>query len=522
MNTKMCGIFGYISNKENCNIELLKQYGDKCSHRGPDSTKDLIIHSQNNTMFLQFHRLAINGLNEKSNQPMRLNIHTHITLLCNGEIYNYKELAEKYNFTLLTGSDCEIIIHLYSIMPLESLIRELDGVFSFIIYDSLKEVFIIGHDPLGVRQLYWFFNEETNELGVASEMKSLYNLNQNIKFYPPGSYTYYFIKTKQLHTYSYYTFEYPLIEDVEENKITDNIKNKLEESVKKRLITDRPFGCLLSGGLDSSIITSIVAKLVGGENVNTFAIGLKGSPDLLAAQKVADYLKTNHTNVEVSEEEMLSAIEDTIYQIESIDTTTIRASVPMFLLSKYIRDNTDIKVIFSGEGSDEASGSYLYFHNAPNPNQFQEECIRLLRDVRMFDVLRGDKTTAGAGLELRVPFFDKSFLEYYMGIDPSKKVVRDGMEKYLLRKAFENDLPEEIVWRRKDGFSDGVSSFDKPWYMIIDEYAQSKFQLSEKDLYKTLFIKHYSGCEDIIPYQWMPKWTPSNTVGDNPSGRLIV
>ena len=519
----MCGIFGYISNKDKVyNIDSIKKLGDKCKHRGPDSTKDLIIHTEDNTLFLQFHRLKINGLNDKSNQPMQIKNHNNITLLCNGEIYNYKELANKYNINLETDSDCEILIHLYLIIPVERFIRELDGVFSFIIYDSLKEVFIIGHDPLGVRQLYWFFNEETNELGISSEMKCLYNLNQNIKFYPPGSYTFYFLKTKKIHTYSYYTFDYPSIMDTEDNKIIDNIRIKLENAVNKRLITDRPFGCLLSGGLDSSIITSIVANIVGGENVNTFAIGLKGSPDLIAAQKVADHLKTKHTNLEVTEEEMLSAIEETIYQIESLDTTTIRASVPMFLLSKYIRDNTDIKVIFSGEGSDEASGSYLYFHNAPNPTEFQKECIRLLKDVRMFDILRADKTTAGSGLELRVPFFDKSFLEYYMGIDPSKKIIRDGMEKYLLRKAFENDLPEEIVWRRKDGFSDSVSSFDKPWYIIVEEYSQNNFQLSEKELYKNLFIKYYSGCEDIIPYQWMPNWIRSTDVNDNPSGRLIV
>lgn len=517
----MCGIFGFISPNKDKDIDELKKYGYKCSHRGPDSSKDLTIHNENNMIFLQFHRLAINGLNTKSDQPMNLNVNNNLTLLCNGEIYNYKQLAEKYNFTLQTESDCEIIIHLYSIMPVGDLIRELDGVFSFIIYDKLKEVFVIGHDPLGVRQLYWFHDETKNELGVCSEMKTLYNLNKNIKFYPPGTYTYYYLRTNQIHTYSYYTFEYEPIIDIEDNKIIDNIKLKLEDAVKKRLITDRPFGCLLSGGLDSSIITSIVTRFVGSENVRTFAIGLKDSPDLIAAQKVADYLKTNHTNVEVSEKEMLSAIEETIYQIESTDTTTIRASVPMFLLSKYIRDNTDIKVIFSGEGSDEASGSYLYFHNAPNKHEFQKESVRLLKDVRMFDVLRGDKTTAGAGLEIRVPFFDKYFLEYYMGIDPSKKMPRDGMEKYLLRKAFEGDIPEEIVWRRKDGFSDGVSSFNKPWYMIIDEYAQNEFKLSEKELYKTLFIKYYSGCEGIIPYQWMPKWIDSDLVGDNPSGRLI-
>ena len=214
---------------------------------------------------------------------------------------------------------------------------------------------------------------------------------------------------------------------------------------------------------------------------------------------------------------MLEAIEKTIKQIESYDITTVRASVPMFLLSEYIRDNTDIKVVLSGEGSDEASGSYLYFHNAPNEKEFQDECIRLLKDVHCFDVLRGDKTTAGAGLEIRVPFFDKNFINFYMSIEPKYKVVTDSMEKYLLRKAFESDLPQEIVWRRKDGFSDGVSKSEKPWYEIINEYSQKNFNLNEENIYKMYYDKYYKDINNI-PYLWMPKWINQT----NPSGRLIL
>ena len=252
-------------------------------------------------------------------------------------------------------------------------------------------------------------------------------------------------------------------------------------------------------------------------NLKTFSIGLNGSPDLYYGERVASYLNTDHTVVLVTEKQMLDAIEKTIYQIESYDITTIRASVPMLLLSEYIRDNSDIKVVLSGEGADEASGSYLYFHNAPDPDSFQEECIRLIKDVQFFDALRCDKTTAGAGLEIRVPFFDKSFIEYYMSIDPNKKMVKDGMEKYLLRKAFENDLPDEILWRRKDGFSDGVSSVDKPWYEIIEEYSQKKYNMCEEDMYKHIYVKYYKGT-DNIPYMWMPKWSNQT----NPSNRLII
>lgn len=514
----MCGIFALLS-EESKDIGSLKAISDKSSHRGPDSSKNVVFHSDNGNAYLFFHRLSINGLNEKSNQPMCLNDLNWITLMCNGEIYNYKELAKKYDIDLQTDSDCEIIIHLYSKLPVGKFINELDGVFSFVIYDKYQEALFVGHDPLGVRPLYWYTNDDNSEICFSSEMKSLYGMSNNIQFYPPGSYSHYYMKTKTLHTYSYYNFNYPLIEDNDEGNIVKIIKNKLEKSVKKRLITDRPFGCLLSGGLDSSVIVSIISKFIEPSKINTFAIGLEGSPDLVAARKVADHIGTNHTNVVVSEEDMLNAIDETIYQIESYDTTTVRASVPMFLLAKYIRKNTDIKVIFSGEGSDEASGSYLYFHKAPDAKDFQDECIRLLKDVRYFDILRGDKTISGAGLELRVPFFDKEFLNYYMGINPELKMVRDGMEKYLLRKSFENDLPQDIVWRRKDGFSDGVSSQNRPWYEIIEEYTHDKYSLSEKDYYISVFNKYYEGCERIIPYQWMPKWVDG--VGDNPSGRLI-
>jgi asparagine synthase (glutamine-hydrolysing) len=344
-----------------------------------------------------------------------------------------------------------------------------------------------------------------------------------VKFFPPGSYGTYDIKTKNLEINPYYHFDrWKLINNYDEwmvidstENITQNIKNKLENSVKKRLISDRPIGCLLSGGLDSSIIAYLLKK--NNSDLRTFSIGFKNSPDILSSQQVAEFLGTNHTSIIITEKDMLDAIEKTIYQIESYDITTIRASVPMYLLSKYILENTDIKVIFSGEGSDEASGSYLYFHNAPTPNDFQNECIRLLKEVHMFDALRGDKTTSGNGLEIRVPFFDKEFMDYYMSIDPKKKMIQDGIEKYLLRKSFEFDLPKDIVWRRKDGFSDGISKLEKPWYEIIEEYSQSKYKLSESEMYKMIYKKYYFS--DNLPHYWMPKWSGELT---NPSGRLII
>ena len=505
----MCGIFANISDKYQ-DISKLKKLGNKCNHRGPDSTKEIYFHNNNNYVYFLFHRLAINGLNVKSDQPLQMN---NYTLICNGEIYNYKELADKYNYKLNTDSDCEIILHLYSNKKINNFINELDGVFSFILFDSSINKIIIGHDPFGIRPLYYCHTDDYKNMFFSSEMKCINEFN-NIKFYPPGSYSVYDLNNFKFTITPYYNFIYKPL-NLLEPEIIKNIKSLLINSVKKRLITDRPFGCLLSGGLDSSIITSIICNIFGSSNIRTFSIGLKDSPDLIAAEKVSKALGTNHTSVVVTEKEMLEAIEPTIYQIESKDITTVRASVPMFLLSKYIQKNTDIKVIFSGEGSDEASGSYLYFHNAPDPKTFQEECIRLLKDVHMFDVLRSDKTTAGAGLEIRVPFFDKKFIEFYMGIDPSLKMIKNGHEKYLLRKSFEKDLPKEIIWRRKDGFSDGVSSNKKPWYKIIHEYSINNYNINEDQLYLKIFNKYY---KNIIPYNWMPKWTNQN----NPSGRLII
>lgn len=514
----MCGIFANLSHNTP-DLNVLKENGEKCQHRGPDETKTLYIPNEKKYIYMMFHRLAINGLNPQSGQPLTINEDSSKLLICNGEIYNYKVLANKYDITLETESDCEIILHLYNKSSIDFFINELDGVFSFLIIDLNEDKITVGHDPFGIRPLYYAhdFNDTNQRYLFASEMKSLVDLSDNINFYPPGSFSILDMNTYEMNNYSYYDFVYPIIMEDNEQIIIKNIKSKLSDAVTKRLITDRPLGCLLSGGLDSSIITALVCDKLGAENVRTFAIGLEGSPDLYSAQKVADYLGTKHTNVIISEEEMLKAIDLTIYQIESHDTTTIRASTPMNLLSEYIKINTDIKVVLSGEGSDEASGSYLYFHNAPSPEEFQKECIRLLKDVRYYDVLRGDKTTAGNGLELRVPFFDKTFMQYYMGISPEKKVVRDGMEKYLLRKSFEDMLPEEIVWRRKDGFSDGVSSFEKPWYEIINDYTKEKFGLTEKEYYQNIFEKYYLGHKEIIPYEWLPKWSNQS----NPSGRLI-
>jgi len=508
----MCGIFLYLSSQPYTK-EFVEEQGSKCSHRGPDNTQVVEYSYDDYYSYFMFHRLAINGLTETSNQPFEQN---NLICMCNGEIYNYKELADEHNIKLTTESDCEILVHLYPLYKsnIEQFLSILDGVFAFVILDKTDNTLLVGHDPIGIRSLYM---TTTQPIIISSEMKCLTEFHKPIEMVKPGVYKTINLLTKEKNESTYFPllFDTYYLNDVGSMNM---IQTTLINAVKKRLLSDRPIGCLLSGGLDSSIIVSIMCRLVEPSSIRTFSIGMEGSPDLLAAQQVATYLGTNHTSVIVSEQEMLDAIEPTIQQIESFDTTTVRASVPMYLLSKHINEKTNIKVILSGEGSDELSGSYLYFHKAPSSKEFQEECIRLIKDVQYFDVLRGDKTTAGNSLEIRVPFFDKEFVKQYMSIDPKLKVVRNGYEKFLLRKSFEDYLPKDIVWRRKDGFSDGVSKNEKPWYQIIEDYTQKTFQMSEKVYYKTIFQKYYDGYESLCPYEWLPKWIEES----NPSGRLIL
>jgi asparagine synthase (glutamine-hydrolysing) len=267
----------------------------------------------------------------------------------------------------------------------------------------------------------------------------------------------------------WYDYVYPIV-GTEEKEIMKQIRKKFIAAVDKRLMSDRPIGCLLSGGLDSSLVTALVARKYPRGTLKSFSVGLEGSEDLKFARMVAAHCGTDHHEIVLTEEVMLEALEDDVQYIECYDTTTIRASTPMYLMSKYIKEKTDVTVIYSGEGSDEASGSYMYFHKAPTPEAFQKESVRLMEDLCYFDVLRCDKSTAGAGLEVRVPFLDKEFLQYYLGIDPKLKMPATyGIEKYLLRKSFDYDdlLPKEVLWRVKEGMSDGVSSKTKSWYEII-------------------------------------------------------
>tara|TARA_Y100001970_G_scaffold112595_1_gene140501 strand:- start:1429 stop:3021 length:1593 start_codon:yes stop_codon:yes gene_type:complete len=524
----MCGIFAYLGLYDK-DLSIKQNYANKIKHRGPDNT---ITKNINDTLYFHFHRLMINGLDDNSNQPFHIN---GVWLICNGEIYNYRMLVNLNSFDYQTNSDCEVIIHMYLRHGIEKTCQMLDGVFAFVLYDENKDIVYVARDHLGIRPLY-IGREKTGGIAFASEAKSLTFMN-NIEQFPPRT-----IWNNKDDTFkTYYEFPTKLNNDSEED-VCDLIRGYLTEAIRKRFtMSDVEVGCLLSGGLDSSIVTSICSRMLDSPSrLKTFSIGLKGSPDLLNAQVVADYLRTNHYSYEVTEEEFIKAIDETIYCLGTYDITTIRASVGHMLVSRYVSRDTNVKVLFSGEVADEL-GSYLYFMNAPSEKAYQQECIRLLSDIHYFDGLRSDRSISFAGIESRVPFSDKEFLEYYLSINPKLKMFNnDRIEKYLIRKAFSpySYLPDSVLWRRKNGFSDSVSNKERSWSVIIAEhidtlitdeefktesikYRHNTPKSKEAYYYRKKFSQYYNenGVHDnLTPYMWLPKWC--GDVSD-PSARVL-
>ena len=494
----MCGIFALLNNSDDCKSsvkpifkkEIVMQAFDKGIKRGPEYSE---LRQVDFNTTLGFHRLAINGLDQLSSQPMQIE---NIILICNGEIYNYKELYQDINVEPVTKSDCEIIIHLYKLYGIEYTLQLLDGVFAFVLYDMNKEQLYVARDPYGVRPLYYMVllsmhNEQV--FGFASELKVLHHLiandtnvkNNKISHFPPGSYLLlnnYNNKWSSFSEYyqpiKYHTFNFssniaksPNLFPVMNNLIySQNICAYLINAVKKRVVgtSDRPIACLLSGGLDSSLIAALVSKFYQG-TLETYSIGMPGSEDLKYAEIVAKYIGSKHTSLVVSEDDFFAAIPEVIGVIESYDTTSVRASVGNYLIGKYIAKHSQAKVIFNGDGSDEVTCGYLYFKAAPSPIEFDKECKRLLTDIYAFDVLRSDKSISSNGLEPRTPFLDREFVDYYLSIPAALRMPKKGeIEKNLLRSAFAKTepsiLPECILWRKKEAFSDGVSSLQKSWY----------------------------------------------------------
>ena len=531
----MCGIFALL-NKYRIITQDERLCGNNIQHRGPDNTR--YVEFNDGHILFGFHRLAINDLSHLGDQPLQLD--NQYYLICNGEIYNHRELAQKYNIITKSSSDCEIILHLYKLIGIEQTLNEISGYFAFILLDVSLSNLIIARDPIGVRALYYAITNDNSEISVCSELKGIpLEHHSSVRQFPPGNWMEYNIETLSSKTTPYYLYDYPIIPSTIMNQESQFItmRELFENAVAKRFMTDRPFGVFLSGGLDSSLVAALVAKKNAPSKIHSFSIGMIGSTDLAKARIVADHIGSIHHEVVVSAQEMLDAQPDVIRALETYDTTTIRAGTPMYLLSKYIKKNTNIVVVFSGEGSDEASGSYLYFHNAPSPGEFQNECVRLLRDLSYFDCLRCDKAVAAHGLEVRVPFLDKEFLYEYMRVPIEWKQPRDGMEKWFIRQAFEGMglLPHEILWRKKEAFSDGVSSIEKSWFQIIQTHVDSiitdaEFEgnkdiiqpnppaLKESYYYRKIFDSYFPGCAHTVPYYWLPKWSGNTT---DPSARVL-
>jgi len=514
----MCGIFAYLSNMiEDDQLNHIYMAGSK---RGPENSTFTKITDK---VYFGFHRLAINGLNDESNQPIQ---YKQFSLICNGEIYNYIQLAEHYK--LNTQSDCEVILHLYEQFGVDSF-KLLDGEFSFILYDGLKNEIIVARDPYGVRPLY----EKITYLGYmfSSVLETMLLDTNTVQQVKPGTYSIYHYKydsyAKYL-THSFYNIRDTYDIFLSREDYMKTAYNLLEQSIIKRLSSsERPVCCLLSGGLDSSIVCAIASRYYRQQSkqLHTFSIGLTGSEDLEYASMVSKHIESVHHEVICSEDEFINSIPNVIKDIESYDTTTVRASVGNWLIGKYIKDNTDFKVVLNGDGADELMGGYLYFNSCKSEDEFKEECFRLLENIHYFDVLRSDRCISSHGLEPRTPYLDRDFTKFYLSIP--MKFRKLTIEKEFIRETFEmydpKLLPYKVLWRKKEAFSDGVSSLHKSWFKIIQDrlknYKPKKVEnlTQEQSYYKDVFNSYYDDCSHLIPYYWMPRFTYST----DPSARTI-
>ena len=556
--------------KEELRNQVLEM-SKKIRHRGPDWSG---VYTGDNAI-LSHERLSI--VDPLSGKQPLVSDDGKIILAANGEIYNHKEIRKefegKYNFQ--TGSDCEAIIPLYKKFresgDFTLMIEKLSGIFAFALYDSENDVYLVARDEIGVIPLYQGW-DKAGRFYVASELKALEGECQTIEEFPNGHYFY----SKDEKPVRWYKREWENFDAVKNNpratddkgeiinpSVIEKVRNGLESAVKQQLMSDVPYGVLLSGGLDSSIIAAITQKFskkriesdskeaAWWPQLHSFAIGLEGSPDLIAAQKAADYIGTVHHEVHFTIQEALDALPDVIYHIETYDITTVRASTPMYLLARVIK-SMGIKMVLSGEGSDELFGGYLYFHKAPNAQEFHEELVRKMSKLHLYDCLRANKSLMAWGVEGRVPFLDKEFIDIAMSLNPSDKMNirlsngKQRMEKWILRKAFEDMLPEEICWRQKEQFSDGVGYnwIDTLKKMTEEKVSDAEFARREnrfpvnppktkeeyyyREIYSKLFpsdsaakvVPHEAGvaCSTAKALEWDAAWKNM----DEPSGRAIA
>ena len=547
----MCGIvcaFDLKQKSETLRPQILEM-SKKIRHRGPDWSG---IYADEKAI-LSHERLSI--VDPVSGKQPLFSEDKKLVLAANGEIYNHRELRKqfegKYNFQ--TQSDCEVILALYKEKG-TSFIDEMNGIFGFALYDADKDEYFVARDHMGIIPLYMGW-DANGTFYVASELKALEGVCTKIELFPPGHY----LSSKDGEIKKWYSRDWMEYEAVKENETSiKELHDALEAAVHRQLMSDVPYGVLLSGGLDSSV-TSAIAKKYAEKRIETddtteawwpqlhsFSVGLKGSPDLAAAQKVADHIGTVHHEIQFTIQEGLDAIRDVIYNLETYDITTIRASTPMYLMARVIK-SMGVKMVLSGEGADELFGGYLYFHKAPNDKEFHEETVRKLSKLHMYDCLRANKSLAAWGIEGRVPFLDKEFMDVAMRINPKDKMINgERMEKWVIRKAFEEYLPESVAWRQKEQFSDGVGySWIDTLKEIVEEKvtdeqlanAHYKFPIQtptnkEEFYYRSIFAEHFPSdtaalsvtqeasvaCSTQIALEWDEAFKNMN----DPSGRAVA
>lgn len=557
-NNKMCGIWGLFYNE---NVGDMNEYYKKFMNlksRGPDST----IYNRYDepyNMVIGFHRLAIRDLSFEGNQPFVYNYidkdknKKTIITICNGEIYNYEEM-KMYCNDIKSQSDCEIIHHLYIKYGFEKTMEMIRGEYAIILIDLFDETgkmdIYISRDPLGIRPLFYVKTKKEKEIEkimFSSEIKGLKYDKERVKIFPPGNYIHlvkendprYIIIKKKV---KYYQFEKSKLIENNLSNICENIRNMLIRSVENRCHSDVDIGCFLSGGLDSSLVAAIASRYLKnkGKKLYTFSIGMEESTDEKYAKMVSQHIGSVHKHVHVDYKHWLEKLPQIVKISETYDITTIRATTGQYLLAEWIKMNhPNIKVILIGDGSDELCSGYLYFHKSPSPDDSHNENIKLLKYIHCFDVLRADRGIASNGLESRVPFLDIDFVDYYLSINKELRIPRYGIEKWLLRFSFSetNILPNDVLWRKKEAFSDGVSSLHKSWYSMIEEFINDNYQtlfvdpvnygkyshckpLSlESYYYRFLFDLLYGNqASYVVPYFWLPKWCGEV---NNPSARIL-
>ncbi len=546
----MCGIVGVFDLKIDCmdlRSTVLKM-SKKVRHRGPDWSGIFYC----DKAILAHERLSI--VDPQSGKQPLYSRDGNLVLTVNGEIYNHQDIRERYesSYNFMTHSDCEVILPLYQEKG-PAFIEELNGIFAFALYDIEKDSYLIARDHIGIIPLYIGWDQYGNFF-VASELKALEGVCNRIEEFKPGHYLY----SEDGVMKKWYTRDWMEYDSVENNKTSiAELRSALEAAVHRQLMSDVPYGVLLSGGLDSSIVSAIAKKYASKRieskdetdawwpQLHSFAVGLEGSPDLAAAKKVAGHIGTVHHEINFTVQEGLDAIRDVIYHIETYDVTTIRASTPMYLLARVIK-SMGVKMVLSGEGADEIFGGYLYFHKAPDARAFHEETVRKIDKLHLYDCLRANKSLAAWGVEGRVPFLDKEFMDVAMRLNPADKMAGNGrMEKWVLRKAFEDYLPESVAWRQKEQFSDGVGYSwidtlkDLAAHEVTDDQlknAKYRFPVNppltkEEYLYRSVFAEHFPSDSAASTVPSVPSvacstpeaiaWDASFSNMNDPSGRAV-